>query len=113
MLNTGSETMNGGPYIYDPESKKFVMRPAAEPERKPLTNLPDPADEPSLPAPKVRPPPPRERQKVIVRVVSLVLFLAWLILLTVWTRKLSSRIQAPGASSSSLPSEFPKEMFPK
>ena len=113
MLNTNPETMNGGPYIYDPKSKKFMMRPSSEPQRQPLADAPDTPDEPSLPAARVKPPPSRERQKLVVRLASVALFLVWLALLALWTRQLSSRIGAPRASSSSAPSELPKEIFSK
>lgn len=111
MLNTNPETMNGGPYIYDPELKKFVLRPSPEPQRQPLADAPDTPDEPSLPAPWVKAPPSIERRKLIVRLASVALFLLWLVLLALWARQLSSRIGAPRASSPTAPAEIPKEIF--
>ena len=99
------QIMNGGPLIYDGESKKFVMRPSAEPQRKPLADLKDDPEEPSLPPPgAVRPQPPRERQKLIVWLASASLFLIWLILLTIWTRRISSRMD-PSLTPSIAPSQ--------
>jgi hypothetical protein len=106
-------TMSGGPYTYDPESKRFVMRPSAEPPREPLADLPDSSDDPSLPSPRVKPPPSRIRRRLVMWLVSLVLFLAWLLLLAMWLRQGSSRIGAPSASSRSIAEEFPKETFSK
>ena len=104
-------TMSGGPYMYDHESRRFVVRPSSEPQRKPVTDLPD---EPVLPSPKVKPPLSRERRRLIVWLVSGGLLLGWLILLTVWTRQLSSSVQLPiGSSRPSLPENFSKEDFLK
>jgi hypothetical protein len=110
MLNTEPETMSGGPYIYDRELKKFVMRPSSEPQREPLPDLPD---EVSLPPPRIKPSPSRERRKLIVWLASACLFLAWLILLTVWTRRTSLRVEWPVTSSRPAPAEFPREDFGK
>ena len=110
-------TMSGGPYIYDPESKKFVTRPSAEPQRDVLKELPGAPDEPSLPSPPVKPPPSRGRGKLVVWLVSASLFLIWLILLTIWTRRISSRMD-PSLTPSIAPSqpiaaELRKENFSK
>jgi len=102
--------MNSGPYIYDAESKKFVMRPTSELRRDPLPDLPD---EPSLPSPRVKPQPSRDRRKLIVWLVSAGLFLVWLILLTLWTRQTSSRTRAPIILPASSSGELSREKLPK
>ena len=112
------QIMNGGPFIYDRESKKFVMRPSAELPRKPVTDLKDAPEEPSLPLPTaVKPSPSRDRRKLIVWLASASLFLMWLILLTIWTRRISSRMD-PSFTPSLAPSqpiaaELRKENFSK
>lgn len=105
--------MNGGPYIYDPESKKFIMRPAREPQRTPLEKLPDLPDEPPLLPARIKPHAFRKRQRLIMWLVFASLFLLWLILLASWTWQVSFNPALPVLSSSSVPAEFLKEDFRK
>ena len=109
--------MSGGPYIYDPESKKFVTRVSSETQAAPVSAAPEPAVPEDIPAPppKVnqRQPLSRERRKLMTWLASVVLFLAWLLLLAVWTRQLSWRSDVPTAAPRRANTEFPKESFPK
>jgi hypothetical protein len=103
MLNTESETMSGSPYIYDPESKQFVMRPSPELLRQPVADV---ADEPP---PLVKPPPVRERRKLVMWLVSTGLFLVWLILLVMWTRQISPQVRTPAVAQWAVPEKVSKE----
>jgi hypothetical protein len=104
-------TMSGGPYIYDREAKRFVVRPSAQPRREALPDLPD---EPSLPPPGVvKRPLSRERRRLVVWLASACLLVVWLILLTLWTRQLPSRMRMPLVLPESLPGALFKKELPK
>ena len=103
-------TMNGGPYIYDRDAKQFVMRPAAEPRRETLPDLPD---EPVMPAPRIKPPLARERRRFIMWLMCAGLLLAWLILLNLWTRRISANMGTSRSRPDFLPEEFSREKLLK
>lgn len=115
--------MKGGPFIYDPESKKFVMRSSDEPQRKLLADLPDAPDEISLPPRQVKLPPSRKKQERIIHrifvwfflpeMMFLGLFLICLVLLALLTRQISSGIGEPSSLLRPVSVEFLKEGVPK
>lgn len=101
--------MSGGPYIYDPETRNFVTRPSSA-EAKPPPAV-APVETSPAPAPaRVRPPPAVRREKLILWLAVLVLFVAWLVLLSLWPRRSSSGGRAPMTSSHPIPADFPKEV---
>ena len=101
-------SMSGGPYIYDPETRNFVSRSSsAEAKLPPAATS---VERSPVPAPaRVGPPPSVRREKLILWLAVLVLFVAWLVLLSLWPRRSSSGGRAPTTSPHPIPADFPKE----
>lgn len=100
--------MSGSPYIYDPETRNFVTR--SSPAEAKLPPAAAPVERSPAPAPaRVGPPPSVRREKLILWLAVLVLFVAWLVLLSLWPRRSSSGGMAPTTSPHPIPADFPKE----
>jgi hypothetical protein len=106
-------TMSGSPYRYDPETKRFVTRAPAAPQRELSAKRPAPPNDPSLAAPRHRPPPSLKRGKLIVWLVFAVLFMIWLVLLVLGTRHVTSKEGTPVLRRESLSEQLSGENPPK